>query len=71
MQSQYMEKKLPLRIRLRDHVYQLFTDHLMIVLALLLIPTIFLPFLLHWGQGVDYTSGLQAEVESTPCVDNM
>src|SRR5450759_306805 len=24
-------------------------------------------FLLRWGQGVDYTSGLQAEVESTPC----
>jgi len=25
---------------------------------------------LRWGQGVDYTSGLQAEVESTPCVGN-
>jgi len=22
---------------------------------------------LRWGQGVEYTSGLQAEVESTPC----
>jgi hypothetical protein len=45
-----MEKKLPLRIRLRDHVYQLFTDHLMIVLALLLIPTIFLPFLFKFSH---------------------
>ncbi|MCE8426955.1 MAG: ion transporter [Candidatus Methanoperedens sp.] len=45
MQSQSTGKKLPLRLRLRDPVYQIFTDHLMIVLALLLIPTIFLPFL--------------------------
>jgi hypothetical protein len=25
---------------------------------------------LRWGQGVEYTSGLQAEVESTPCTGN-
>lgn len=33
-----------LRGKLRGPVYQIFTDHLMIVLALLLIPAIFLPF---------------------------
>jgi Mg2+ and Co2+ transporter CorA len=32
-----------LRDKIREPVYQLFTDHLMIVLALLLIPVIFLP----------------------------
>ena len=42
--------KLPLRYRLKDPVYQIFTDHLMIVLALLLIPTIFLPFLFKFSQ---------------------
>jgi Mg2+ and Co2+ transporter CorA len=45
MWSQSREEKLPLRYRLKDPIYQIFTDHLMIVLALLLIPTIFLPFL--------------------------
>lgn len=33
-----------LRGKLREPVYRIFTDHLMIVLALLLIPAIFLPF---------------------------
>ncbi|MCZ7392850.1 MAG: ion transporter, partial [Candidatus Methanoperedens sp.] len=32
-----------LRGKIREPVYQIFTDHLMIVLALLLIPVIFLP----------------------------
>jgi Mg2+ and Co2+ transporter CorA len=41
---------LPLRHRLKDPVYQIFTDHLMIVLALLLIPTILLPFLFKFSQ---------------------
>lgn len=45
MQSQSTENELPLRYRLRGIVYQIFTDHLMIVLALLLIPVIFLPLL--------------------------
>ncbi len=42
--------ELPLRYRLRDPVYQIFTDHLMIVLALLLIPTIFLPYLFKFSH---------------------
>lgn len=47
MQSQ---SKLPLRLRLREPVYQIFTDHLMIVLALLLIPTLLLPFLFKFSH---------------------
>lgn len=39
-----------LRHKLREPVYKVFTDHLMIVLALLLIPTIFLPFLFTFSQ---------------------
>ena len=43
-------EKPPLRHRLKDPVYQVFTDHLMIVLALLLIPAIFLPFLFKFSH---------------------
>lgn len=39
-----------LRGKLREPVYQIFTDHLMIVLALLLIPAIFLPFFFTFSQ---------------------
>ncbi|VVB96276.1 Cobalt/magnesium transport protein CorA [uncultured archaeon] len=39
-----------LRGKLREPVYQIFTDHLMIVLALVLIPAIFLPFLFTFSQ---------------------
>ncbi len=39
-----------LRIKLRGPVYEIFTDHLMIVLALLLIPTIFLPFIFSFSH---------------------
>ena len=41
---------LPLRHRLKYPVYQIFTDHLMIVLAFLLIPAIFLPFLFKFSH---------------------
>ncbi len=44
-----MESKR-LRIKLREPVYQIFTDHLMIVLALILIPAIFLPFFFTFSQ---------------------
>ncbi|HEY9206644.1 MAG TPA: CorA family divalent cation transporter [Candidatus Methanoperedens sp.] len=44
-----MESK-NLRLRLRGPVYQIFTDHLMIVLALLLIPAIFLQFFFTFSQ---------------------
>lgn len=37
-------------MKLREHVYQIFTDHLMIVLALILIPAIFLPFFFTFSQ---------------------
>jgi len=50
MQSQSTGKELPLRHKLSDAVYQIFTDHLMIVLALLLIPTVFLPFLFKFSH---------------------
>jgi len=39
-----------LRGKLREPVYQIFTDHLMIVLALVLIPAIFLPFFFTFSQ---------------------
>ena len=39
-----------LRLKLREPVYQIFTDHLMIVLALILIPAILLPFLFPLSQ---------------------
>jgi hypothetical protein len=39
-----------LRHKLREPVYQLLSDHLMIVLALLLIPTTILPFLFTFSQ---------------------
>ncbi len=45
MRSQSTGKELLLRYRLRGTVYQIFTDDLMIVLALLLIPVILLPLL--------------------------
>ncbi|VVB97477.1 Cobalt/magnesium transport protein CorA [uncultured archaeon] len=44
-----MESK-GLRLKLREHVYQIFTDQLMIVLALILIPAIFLPFFFTFSQ---------------------
>ncbi len=50
MRLQSTGKELPLRYRLRGTVYQIFTDHLMIVLALLLIPTIFLPLLFKFSH---------------------
>ncbi|VVB90344.1 Cobalt/magnesium transport protein CorA [uncultured archaeon] len=50
MRSQSTGKELPLRYRLRGTVYQIFTDNLMIVLALLLIPVIFLPFLFKFSH---------------------
>jgi Mg2+ and Co2+ transporter CorA len=43
-------EKLPLRYKLKDPAYQIFTDHLMILLALLLIPTIFLPYLFKFSH---------------------
>ncbi|MCZ7356110.1 MAG: ion transporter [Candidatus Methanoperedens sp.] len=39
-----------LRAKLREPVYQILTDHLMIVLALILIPVIFLPALFTFSQ---------------------
>jgi Mg2+ and Co2+ transporter CorA len=39
-----------LRLKLREPVYQIFTDHLMIVLALVLIPAIFLPVFFTFSQ---------------------
>jgi Mg2+ and Co2+ transporter CorA len=39
-----------LRGKLREPVYQIFTDHLMIVLALILIPAIFLPSFFKFSQ---------------------
>jgi magnesium transporter len=39
-----------LRGKLREPVYQVFTDHVMIVLALVLIPVIFLPFFFTFSQ---------------------
>ncbi|MGB8216875.1 MAG: CorA family divalent cation transporter [Candidatus Methanoperedens sp.] len=39
-----------LRGKLREPVYRIFTDHLMIVLALVLIPAIFLPFFFTFSQ---------------------
>ncbi len=39
-----------LRLKLRGLVYEIFTDHMMIVLALLLIPAIFLPFIFSFSH---------------------
>ncbi len=39
-----------LRLRLKGPVYQIFTDHLMIVLALILIPAIFLPLFFAFSE---------------------
>lgn len=50
MRSQSTGKELPLRYRLRGTVYQIFTDDLMIALALLLIPVIFLPLLFKFSH---------------------
>jgi magnesium transporter len=43
-------EKTPLHYRLKDPVYRIFTDDLMIALALLLIPAIFLPFLFKFSH---------------------
>ncbi len=50
MQSEFTGRELQLRHRSRDAVYRIFTDHLMIILALLLIPTVFLPFLFKFSH---------------------
>ncbi|HEY9245972.1 MAG TPA: ion transporter, partial [Candidatus Methanoperedens sp.] len=43
-------ESINLRLKLKEPVYQIFTDHLMIVLALILIPVIFLHLFFTFSQ---------------------
>ncbi|MEM2924931.1 MAG: CorA family divalent cation transporter [Methanocellales archaeon] len=45
-----LNQQLPLRSRLKDPVYQLLSDHLMFILALLLIPATILPIFFNFSQ---------------------